>query len=408
MTTSYEDTGEFAAAVGRLADPLSDPLPGASPKSEPAPGPEPDPGAYASYDYGTAYAAPGYQQQYQAPAYAYAPEAQPQWEPAPEPEPVPVAVPAPRRAPRAGGVSGVSQTAQLPVVEPGAAAAAETAAEPAPMPGGRAARRKAAKRSRGRRAAGPATVASTDAPAAPRTRMEARRAARAAKDPTMVVASRITGEVFITLGALMLLFVVYQLWYTNILADEAANGATNNLKHQWAGASATSDADMPNHFAEGQTFAIIYLPKLDVEAPIAEGVDETTILDKGEVGHYSGSLETAFPWDTTGNFAVAAHRNTHGEPFRYINKLVPGDKVVVETSSMYYTYEITSTLPQTSPSNIGVIQPIPQESGFTKPGRYITLTTCTPEFTSLYRLIVWGKMVDEQPRSKGTPAALAG
>ncbi|MBV9022608.1 MAG: class E sortase [Streptomycetaceae bacterium] len=281
-----------------------------------------------------------------------------------------------------------------------------------PVPGGRAARRKAAKRGQGQRSASPprpATASPTpaDNTAVPRTRMEARRAARAAKDPPMVVVSRITGEAFITIGVVMLLFVVYQLWWTNVLADEAANGAANNLKHQWAGASATSDAHMPNHFAEGQTFAIIYLPKLDVSAPIAEGVDKDTVLDKGEVGHYSGSLETAFPWDKTGNFALAAHRNTHGEPFRYINKLVPGDKVVVETSSTYYTYEITSTLPQTSPANTRVIQPVPQESGFTKPGRYITLTTCTPEFTSLYRLIVWGKMVDEQPRSKGTPAALA-
>ena len=105
-------------------------------------------------------------------------------------------------------------------------------------------------------------------------------------------------------------------------------------------------------------------------------------------------------------FALAGHRNTHGEPFRYINRLVPGDKVVVETSSTYYTYQVTSMLPQTSPSNIAVIDPIPAGSGFTQPGRYITLTTCTPEFTSTYRLIVWGKMVDEQPRSKGLPAAL--
>ncbi|NUW05291.1 class E sortase, partial [Streptomyces sp. CAI 127] len=47
-------------------------------------------------------------------------------------------------------------------------------------------------------------------------------------------------------------------------------------------------------------------------------------------------------------------------------------------------------------------------SGFTKPGRYLTLTTCTPEFTSTYRLIVWGKMVDERPRSEGKPDALVG
>ena len=126
------------------------------------------------------------------------------------------------------------------------------------------------------------------------------------------------------------------------------------------------------------------------------------------IGHYSGAQETAMPWANSGNFALAGHRNTHGEPFRYINKLVPGDKVVVETSGTYYTYAITSMLPQTPPSNVSVIEPVPVGSGFTKPGRYITLTTCTPEFTSEYRMIVWGKMVAEQPRSKGTPAALLG
>jgi sortase A len=60
----------------------------------------------------------------------------------------------------------------------------------------------------------------------------------------------------------------------------------------------------------------------------------------------------------------------------------------------------------TSPSNVSVLDAIPKGSGFTKAGRYITLTTCTPEFTSKYRLIVWGKMVEERPRSKGKPDAL--
>ncbi len=83
------------------------------------------------------------------------------------------------------------------------------------------------------------------------------------------------------------------------------------------------------------------------------------------IGHYDGALNTAMPWDKTGNFAVAAHRNTHGEPFRYINRLVPGDKVVVETSNTYYTYQITSSLASTPPSNTSVLQPIPVGSGFT-------------------------------------------
>ncbi|MFD0651361.1 sortase domain-bontaining protein [Streptomyces malaysiensis subsp. malaysiensis] len=112
------------------------------------------------------------------------------------------------------------------------------------------------------------------------------------------------------------------------------------------------------------------------------------------------------PWDKKGNFALAGHRNTHGEPFRYINRLKPGDEIVIETQSRYYTYAMSSILPQTPPSNTGVIKPVPPGSGFTGPGRYITLTTCTPEFTSTYRMIVWGKMVDERPRSKGKPDAL--
>jgi sortase A len=69
---------------------------------------------------------------------------------------------------------------------------------------------------------------------------------------------------------------------------------------------------------------------------------------------------------------------------------------------------MSSILPQTVPSNVSVISPVPEQSGFTKPGRYITLTTCTPEFKSTYRMIVWGKMVDERPRSEGKPDALVG
>ncbi|MEU2289441.1 class E sortase [Streptomyces bacillaris] len=270
-----------------------------------------------------------------------------------------------------------------------------------PVTGGRAERRRAAK-GRGRRSGPAAPAAST--PAAPMTRMEARRAAKAAKDSPAVVASRAVGEIFISLGVLMLLFVTYQLWWTNVRAEQIAGKETNRIQEEWA-----NGAGKPGVFAPGQGFAIMHIPKLDVVVPIAEGIDKEKVLDRGMLGHYGeGKLKTAMPEDEQGNFAVAGHRNTHGEPFRYVNKLVPGDPIVVETRDAYYTYEMTSILPQTSPSNISVIEPIPAGSGFTEPGRYITLTTCTPEFTSTYRLIVWGKMVDERPRDEGKPKALVG
>ncbi|MFE2379403.1 class E sortase, partial [Streptomyces sp. NPDC059398] len=275
---------------------------------------------------------------------------------------------------------------------------------PVPTTGGRAERRRAA-RGRGRRSTAPAAPAEPVIPAIPRTRMEARLAARALKDSPAVIASRAIGEIFISLGVLMLLFVTYQLWWTNVRAHQEANGTAHSLQDNWAKGDDKKGA--PGAFEPGQGFAIIHIPKLDVVVPIAEGVSKTKVLDRGMVGHYSeGKLKTAMPSAKTGNFALAGHRNTHGEPFRYINKLKDGDKVVVETQDDYYTYEVTSHLAQTSPSNVSVIQPVPVGSGFTRPGRYITLTTCTPEFTSTYRMVVWGKMVDERPRSKGMPEAL--
>ncbi|WP_254885671.1 class E sortase [Streptomyces sp. NA02950] len=337
------------------------------------------------------------------PVTAPAPSVKPAAPPRSDDETVALRTVAPRAEP-----SGSDQTMPLRKVGSGTTAAPGTRAEPTP-PGGRAARRRAAQeaaRRGGRRGgAGGGTGATAPSGAAPRTRMEAKRAARARKDSPGVVMSRVVGELFITLGVVMLLFVTYQLWWTNIRAHQQANGAANNLRKQW---DENGDGDRdPGAFSPGQGFAIIYIPKLDVKAPIAEGIDKHTVLDRGMVGHYAkGKLKTAMPWDKKGNFALAGHRNTHGEPFRYINHLKRGDEIIIETQRRYYTYEMDGILPQTSPGNTGVIGPVPAGSGFTKPGRYITLTTCTPEFTSTYRMIVWGKMVDERPRSRGKPNAL--
>ncbi|MFJ8782527.1 class E sortase [Streptomyces sp. NPDC102476] len=284
------------------------------------------------------------------------------------------------------------------------AASSVTSATGSPH-GGRAARRKAAKGRHGRHGGGAVAESSSEQESPggkPLSRIEARRQAKARKPGAAVVVSRALGEVFITTGVLMLLFVSYQLWWTNVRAHAQADKEASSLQNDWA-----SGKGAPGTFEPGQGFALLHIPKLDVVVPIAEGVSNKKVLDKGMVGHYSeGALKTAMPDAKTGNFALAGHRNTHGEPFRYINKLSQGDAIVVETQDKYYVYKMTSTLPVTAPSNTSVIDPVPKGSGFTTAGRYITLTTCTPEFTSKYRLIVWGKMVEERPRSKGKPDAL--
>ncbi|MEU9782355.1 class E sortase [Streptomyces phaeochromogenes] len=274
--------------------------------------------------------------------------------------------------------------------------------------GGRAARRKASRRHGRHGGAGGAQEGQEEAQesraasGAPLSRMEARRAARARKPGAAVMASRAIGEVFITTGVLMLLFVTYQLWWTNVRAHAQAGNEASSLQDDWAKGKGN-----PGVFEPGQGFALLHIPKLDVVVPIAEGTDKKRVLDRGMVGHYAEEgVKTAMPDAKTGNFGLAGHRNTHGEPFRYINRLKPGDPIVVETQDKYFVYKMASILPVTSPSNTAVLDAIPKGAGFTKAGRYITLTTCTPEFTSKYRMIVWGTMVEERSRDKGKPDAL--
>ncbi len=87
---------------------------------------------------------------------------------------------------------------------------------------------------------------------------------------------------FITTGVLMLLFVTYQLWWTNVRAHPQANGAASNLQHDWASGADKGARDVlaraglrdPAHPQAGRV------------VPIAEGVSNTKVLDKGMVGHY--------------------------------------------------------------------------------------------------------------------------
>ncbi|MEV8316344.1 class E sortase [Streptomyces sp. NPDC059900] len=418
-----EELGAFEAAVDHLADPLTDPLPGQHPSpwfrsgaAEPEPVPQPeqpleqewyDPAGYARDWHGVR--EPTYEELYgayapQQPSPAYEP-ASAAYEPIPEaaqqPQPQPQSHPQPQSQPQPpvdDETVGLRTSDTRRILDPDTGPEGDSdPGQERPAEGGRAARRKAARKGASRAATSPAAAS-----AAPLSRVEARRAERARRPSAGAVLSRGIGELFITVGVLMLLFVTYQLWWTNVRAHQQANGAASDLQEEWA-----KGKGKPGAFEPGQGFALLHIPRLDVVVPIAEGIDKSKVLDRGMVGHYNeGATKTPMPDAEKGNFAVAGHRNTHGEPFRYINRLEPGDPIIVETQDKYFVYKMASILPQTQPSNTSVIGPVPPGSGFTKEGRYITLTTCTPEFTSKYRMIVWGKMVEERPRSKGKPSAL--
>lgn len=148
----------------------------------------------------------------------------------------------------------------------------------------------------------------------------------------------------------------------------------------------------------------MYIPRLgaDWAKPVLEGT-ATDVLKRG-LGHYDRTARLG----ETGNFAVAGHRRTYGDPFKDFPRLRPGDAVVLTDGTTWFTYRIDNRPYTTLPADIGVIDPVPRKSGFNGPGRYLTLTTCEPEWGHSHRLIAWAHLDSTQPAAQGRPSALTG
>lgn len=209
------------------------------------------------------------------------------------------------------------------------------------------------------------------------------------------------GEVFLTIALILSLYLAYTLWWTNIGAKHKAESTARAIRTEWE--RAEKDERQPTGSVPGIGF--LHIPALGRtgEIAIVEGTDPER-LNEGVAGYYTQPFKSAMPWEKEGNFALAAHRDGHGAKFHDLDRVKVGDVVVVETNKEWYVYTVFATLPKTGEGNIGVIQPIPEGSGRHTRGQYITLTTCTPVFTSDYRLIVWGELTRvEQVDSQRTP-----
>ncbi|MFJ8627578.1 class E sortase [Kitasatospora sp. NPDC093550] len=213
------------------------------------------------------------------------------------------------------------------------------------------------------------------------------------------------GELLITLGLVLGLFVAYSLWWTNVQADRSASQAADRLRGSWAagpaptpsaapGTAAPGAPPAPKQFAVGDDVGFLHVPAMgrDFQVLIRMGTS-TEVLDEGVAGVYEQPYKAAMPWEQTGNFALAAHRDGHGAKFHDLDAVHRGDAVVVETKDKWYVYKVDSTLSETSKYDTGIVAPVPARAGYAGPGRYITLTTCTPVYTSRYRMAVWGSLV---------------
>jgi sortase A len=225
------------------------------------------------------------------------------------------------------------------------------------------------------------------------------------------VVVRTVSELCITAGALIVLFVAYVLFWTGVKADTVMDDQIDQLRDQWAQGSVreprvtagpSAPPVEPAPYRSGKPFAIMYIPRLGFtwNKPVLEGTGVGT-LKKG-LGHYAGTARLG----QRGNFSVAGHRRTYGDPFKDFPRLRRGDAVVLTDGTTWFTYRIDKGPYKTVPTDIEVIDPVPRKSGYTGPGRYLTLTTCDPEWGHSHRLIVWAHLDSTQAVEDGKPVAL--
>jgi sortase A len=231
--------------------------------------------------------------------------------------------------------------------------------------------------------------------------------------------ARAAGELLVTAGLVVLLFVVYELFVTDLLNESRQSDLSRQLHERWEGSPAEATTT-PRVDLTGGAFAVLYIPRLglDYQRVVLEGTAEAE-LSQGP-GHYEG---TALPGQP-GNMGLAGHRVGKGSPFLELDTLRPGDPIVVETAENWFVYRVLgdvatgdlagdpSGIPGreiVSPTEVGVLSPTPNGPADAAPtGSYLTLTTCHPRFSARQRLVIHaaldGDAVAKDDMPDGPPA----
>lgn len=216
------------------------------------------------------------------------------------------------------------------------------------------------------------------------------------------------GRTLIWLGCVVLLFVAFQLWGTNLEAQAAQNELTSDFTELLATvpvlepaeiAADTGDGPPPTptpftkefidslYVEEGRGFSRITVPKIEIDHAIVEGVSVDD-LRKGP-GHYPS---TPLPGQA-GNAAVAGHRTTYGAPFHRVDELVPGDEITVQTLQGTFTYRVIDT--EGDGNGNVIVDPSATEVLDDFGDNRLTLTACHPKYSAAQRIIVFAELVGE-------------
>lgn len=220
----------------------------------------------------------------------------------------------------------------------------------------------------------------------------------------------VLGELLITAGVVVALFVVWQVVWTDVEGEQAATAHIASYELELPESpevvGVEQRAEPPPLEAkevDANTIATMFVPRWgsDWEFPIAEGVGRDNVLDAGYIGRYP---ETQLPGEV-GNFALAGHRQSHAKPFYGVADLVVGDPIIVQTAQAWYVYRVTESY-IVPPTQVSVLDANPMAPGTEPTARMITLTTCHPLWSTRERWIIHGELDYWIDRSDGRPAEL--
>ena len=244
-----------------------------------------------------------------------------------------------------------------------------------------------------------------------------RRTRRAAGRSRATVTS-VVGEVLLTAGVIVLLFVAWQMRIGDISIGAQKNAEGTQTIREWAREPApappplvqqpdgttTYEPPILPHPADAEKFAIMRIPRFgaDYAKDIAGGTTRARTLDRIGIGLYT---QSKMPGEI-GNLSLAGHRTTWGKPFNQLDKLKLNDAIVVETPVGWYTYRFR-TLEYVKPTQVDVLDDVPQMPAQQTGERYITLTACSPLYSLAERIVAYGVFEGFQPRAEGPPASLA-
>jgi len=213
------------------------------------------------------------------------------------------------------------------------------------------------------------------------------------------------GELLITLGLLLGLFVVWELfwttWETNIQVRAQLSEIRSQPGWEVPQPAETGDGFAPQNLGDpgpqcrigspgDEAFmGIMHVPRWggDYQYPVHQGIDRVRVLNQGWIGWYP---DTQLPGEK-GNFATSAHRTTYGAPYNRVQELVEGDLAVYESEGCYLVYKMYAT-DVVLPTQYSVVWPVPNEEDAEPTKRLLTFTTCHPPFSAAERFIVWFEM----------------